>query len=470
VLVTTVTAAPSGGALTMNDAASATVSGANFVVGTDNTSAFKSAISAAGSNGRLFVPPGYFLLTGKANSGAPITLSSSGGMLGAGSKAVNAGETNSVLFCGDETAGLVITGSGAYEAFECDGNGVATTPLQIGTLVSGVAQPSCVGASFTDIWVQNSAGNGFTIYGAQAATFLDCRSRLNADDGYYIDGGAGNLHFWHHQETQNGGHGVRGDILVTGATGTYEDHTEDVHFYSGICDSSSTIAGLTKVTLNGAVNWTFRGTVISGSAETSGSAVVIDQSKGGYGIEFNECWFGNPSSGAGKANIEITGATGGDSDRALLIVKGAMWNSGSNSVVLDNATDSFFMGRDWFNNNKPVKGPSGSTYDIDVLLRGRTGTWFTPTFTAGWSGNAEVRVNSDGQVQFNGSATHSSSGSTVVFVLPAGYRPDHTVTIPATMGTASSHITVDSSGNVTAPDATTSGKQIFLDGISFPVR
>ena len=461
-LGTTIAAYISSGNVTLATAASTSVSSVAFTFGKDNTAAILSAISAAAGTGRLYAPPGTFMIRGGANGGAPIEFTGAVGLLGAGVNTSGSEGSNTVFFCVDATAGLLVTGSGAFQGFQVHGNNVATAPLQNGKLVSNVAQASS-GATFTSVWVSDSAGNGWTIYGAQNNSYRDCRARLNKGDGVYIDGGAGGLHFWHWEESDNAGYGVHGNNTTTGGTGTYVDHTEDIHFYSGICDGSSA-TGVGKMYLKGATNWSFPALSLVGNSSMTGPTVVLDQSSG-YGLDFSGCWvWGNSFPG-----IKVINSPTGSTPRTYLITDGVQWHNSATSVSITGSPGSNrYSGRGWMY-DLPTAGPTGGP-DGDTLIIGRTGPWITPSFGSGWSSQGIVyRINSDGVVEFKGSNTSSTGTATYLFTLDPGYRPDHTLKLPVQVNTGVTYLTIASDGTVTATGVGLL-QQIFLDGLSFPVR
>jgi hypothetical protein len=431
---------------------------------TDDTAAIQAAVNAAAAvGGTVFAPAGVYKITSQ------IEIPGSVSLVGHGPKTADTGNGNTVFLCGAAGAGILVTGSGTYRDFQCNGNATATHPLQHGKIVGGVAQATS-GATFISVWASNSASHGWWIYGAQNSAYHDCRSRLNAGDGLYIDGGAGGLHIWHWAEQENGGIGVHSDATVTGGTGTYVDHTEDIHFYSGICDgSSSTNPGTGKMSLKKATNWSFPDLSIVGNDNTSGPTVVLDQSYG-YGLDFSGCWIwantNSPIPGIQVNGTDPSSPTG--TPRAFLIMNDVQWHDATITIVNAPNANRFYA-RSWMYDNAAPVGPSGGPA-ADTLLIGRTGAWVTPTYASGWSSQGiKYRINADGAVQFMGSATASNLTASQLFTLGLGYRPDHTLELPVQNGSGSTYVTITSAGVVSTPNPGLFGS-VWMDGVSFPVR
>jgi hypothetical protein len=429
---------------------------------TDDTSAIQSAVTAAAAvGGIVFAPAGSYKITSQ------IEFSGSVSLVGEGPKTADTGDGATVFLCAAAGAGILITGCGTYRDFQCDGTSTATAPLQHGKLVGGVAQATR-GATFICVWASNSAAAGWRIYGALDASYHDCRARINAGDGLYIDGGAGRLHFWHWEESENGGIGVHADGAITGGTGTYVDHTEDIHFFSGICDgSSSTNPGTGKISLAKATNWSFPDHSIVGNTNTSGPTVVLDQSSG-YGLDFSGCWFwANTNSSLPAIKVNGTGPSSG-TPRTFLLVNDAQFHDATVTIVGSPGINRF-IGRSWMYDNAAPVGPSGGPA-ADTLLIGRTGAWVTPTYASGWSSQGiKYRINADGVVQFMGSVTAGSLTASQLFTLGLGYRPDHTVELPIQNGSGSTYVTITAAGVVSTPNPGLFG-QVWMDGASFPTR
>ncbi|HET7567523.1 MAG TPA: glycosyl hydrolase family 28-related protein [Gaiellaceae bacterium] len=436
---------------------------------TDDTSAIPAAVSdAAAVGGVVFAPAGVYRITSQ------IEFSGSVSLVGVGAKAKgdiatqDPGSGNTVFLCDAASAGILVTSNGTFRDFECDGNNTATVPLQHGKLVSGVAQATS-GATFVCVWVKNSAGNGFTVYGAQNSAYHDCRARINAGDGLYVDGGAGGLTFWHWEESDNAHYGVHGDAQVSGGTGTYQTHTEDIHFFSGICDGGS-VNGIGKMKLRKAVNWSFPALSLVGSSHMSGPTVDLDQTDG-YGLDFSGCWIWGNSNYAG-IQVGGTGPSTG-TPRAFLVTNDIEWHNSGSSVTVTGAPGiNRFVARGWMYENAAPVGPSSGPA-IDTMLEGRNGGWVTPNpWAPGWSSQGiKYRVNADGAVEFTGAATASNLTASQLFTLAAGYRPSATVTLPAphSASGAISYVTITSAGVVSTPNPGLFG-QVWMDGLSFPTR
>ena len=427
----------------------------------DDTSAIQAAVTAASAvGGTVYAPPGKYKITSQIEFPGTV------GLTGGGTKASGTQTANTVFSCTTASAGILVTGSGTFRNFECDGTTVATAPLQHGKLVSGVAQATS-GATFVCVWSYNSAGAGFTIYGAQDSSYHDCRAQFATGDGFLIEGGAGGLHFWHLQVAQNTGYDIHAPALVTGGTGTFGDHTEDVHFYSGICDGLGTTTGAGKIRLRKATNWSFPDLSIVGGPHINGPTVDLDQSNG-YGIDFTGAWIWGNQSFPG-IDVKGTGPTSGKA-QTFLITDDVEWHQSGSSVTIEGLPGvNRFGARGWMFENQPPAGPSGGP-DGDTLLIGRTGDWVSPNFASGWSTQQiKYRVNSDGAVEFKGSAAAGNTTASLLFTLDPGYRPSRTIQLPVMQTNGASYVTISTTGTVTTPNPGLL-KTVWMDGVSFPVR
>jgi hypothetical protein len=439
---------------------------------TDDTAAIAEAIAnAAAVGGTVYVPPGTYLITG------PLTISSPGGLVGSGGNPGTAGAAT-VFKCGSSTAGIVVACPGTYEGFCVDGNATATTPLQIGTLSGGNATTAASHNTFIDVWVKGSAGDGWTIYGSQGSSYHHCGSTGNSQDGLHIDGGAGDLDFWNFSTSGNGRYGVRGATAVTGGTGTYGGHCENVRFFGGAIGASGD-SGTSAVYLRGAVGWRLHDASIRGDG-LGGPAVDLDQSAG-YALDFSRCRIKSHVSGSspGKACIQVAGTPPGGLPTGIhrqtfLITDGVRFLGGDSSVYFAVGSSAFlYTALDWVCDDTTSKAVSASGQPAaDTLLAGRPGIWVNVTSGYG-TGTVGYRIDELGHVQLRGTVT--GSGGTIL-TLPAGYRPTPVdsnpmvfLAAPGTTGTGGKTATVSitSAGVVSA--TVTVGSTVNLDGIRFPV-
>ncbi|HET7567525.1 MAG TPA: glycosyl hydrolase family 28-related protein [Gaiellaceae bacterium] len=435
---------------------------------TDDTNAIAAAIAAAEAvQGTVFVPPGTYLITGQ------LTLSGPGGLTGAGGNPGSSGAAT-VFLCGSSSAGILVAGPGTYQGFCVDADGTATTPLQVGTLSGGDATDVGSYSTFVDVWVTDSAGNGWTIYGAQANSFYDCGATGSTDDGVYVDGGAGGLCFWGFLESGSGRYGVHAGVSVTGGSGTRVDRTEGVRFYGGSLRTKSTDpAATSKVYLRGAYDWKFRDVTIVGD-NLSGPTVDLDQSAGEL-LDFSSCRISATVTGnhPGIACIDVSGTppTGADA-LPFLITDKIRFTAGDTSVYIDAAGNYTYQALDWIldaTDDGTNGGPAAGTgLDVNVLLVGRAGKWqdATSLHKTGWdTSGVSYRRDALGHVELKGTATYSSGGTGAILQLPAGYRPAATVHVPVALASGTpTDVTVASDGTVTGV-----AQNLHLDGIRFPV-
>jgi hypothetical protein len=428
---------------------------------TDSTAAILAAIAASGSAGVIYAPAGIYLITGGANGGHPITFSGTVQLIGEGGRASDAGTT---FLCGDVAAGLVLNGSALYQGFLIHGDNVATLPLQRGLSTGGGAY-----GVFKDVWVTNSAQDGWTIIGSQNDAYYSCGSDSSARDNLYIDGGAGGLDFYHWEEANSGRYGLHADALVSGRAGSYGSFTEDVHFWGGIFDAvTGGAACVSKIYLRHATDYAFPKANLVGMA-CSGPTVDIDQSSC-FGIDFDGAYIWAAASGKGTspghACIQISG-TSTAPQIVSVRTDGVYFVAGDTSVYVATAAANI-TAANWLadlTSNGPVA--ASGLPGIDTMLKGRTGEWQIPANASGWSGAVAYRVGSSGRIEFKGTV-EGPSGSTA-FTLSLGYRPPAiaylSVITPNGFGVAA----VEPSGAVVVAEINgTTTKGVYFDGLSLP--
>lgn len=474
VLSTTIAAYLAPSAVMLADAAQTTVTGAAFAYGHDDTAAIVAAIAAAAPRGgTVLAPPGTYMIRASENDGGPIELSGGVGLLGNGASSPNAPsqpDNPTTFLCGDALAGLLFNGSGTYQGFCCDGNSIATAPLQDGKIVGGQASASSRNARFLEIWVINSSSAGWTVYGSQGNSYFDCRSLENALYGIYIDGGAGNLDFLNWQEEGTAAtykYGLYADAQVPGGAGTFGDHTENIRFSSGIIDGSA--SGVSRVYLRHAVNWNFTAMIIVGNASAiTGPCIDLDQGYG-YGLDFSTCWIW-AGSGAGQACIQVSGQPpAGTEPVTFLNTDGAFFVNGDTSVLLK-GYGNYYSAAAWIYDQTSTGPVAASGLPaIDTLLRGRQGAWQSVTVSAPspWSGTVFYRIDSNGLVRLKGSVSSTAAGGgPIIDALPLGYRPAASITVPASTSAGPGVVTITPDG-VVSGSSVASGGAMYLDGITF---
>jgi hypothetical protein len=472
-----------GKSLTMRDPAPATVTNAEFSYGTDDTAAIVAAINAAGDDGVVYFSGGIYTILGASNGHQPIELSGRGGMRGRGGTMVpNAGvgyrDPNTVILCADADAGLLLNGTARYESFMCDGNNIATSPLRLGTVTAGVVTKAPSEATFIDVWVTLSLGNGWEIYGAQSCSFHACGSKDNALDGVHIDGGSSNLRFVHLEEYGNNQYGIHGDQHVQ-AMGGGTKATTGMRFYSGLCDGAGSIQKtVSKVYLRGAVDWRFPELIMV--ASNFGPTVDLDQSSC-YGIDLSDCRIigGGQDSTDPEANdvgIQITGNAPDNVVGTFLDVGGCKFTQAVNSIsVLGDPKGYRYAAVDgWWDSSSAGAATLDTLPAIDSMFPGRTGDWRTASVLAPWSGTVTYRIMGEDWVQLSGAVTYSGSGTGPVFVLPTGYRAESGgFQVPVPTSAAPGVVSVAATGEVSVapagPAPYTANTSVSLDGVSFPV-
>lgn len=471
VLSTTIASYTSATQVTLTAPAGTTVSNANFAFGTDDTAAILATIGAAASVGTVYAPPGIYTIRGASNSNAPISFASKGGLVGSGGNPLSAGPATTFL-CSDATAGIVTASAGTYQGFCCDGNHIATTPLQNGTVVSGSSTTVGSGATFIDVWATASMGNGWTIYGSQNCSYYDCGSIKNAQDGVYVDGGAGGLAFWGFIESASVRYAVHGGINVTGGTGTRGGKTEAIRFYGGrLSTVSSDPAAASKVYLRGAYDWKFHDVTILGDNLT-GPTVDLDQSAGEV-LDFSSCRISATVTGnnPGLACIKVGGSPpGGASALVFLVTDKIRFTAGDTSVYLAAVGNYRYSALDWVF-DATAHGPTGASgLDVETYLRGRAGVWHSTSASSPWSGTVKYRIDWQGEVELQGILSSSGGGGTI-FTVPSGYRPGGgsgpTMQLPVALANGAAAVTVAGTGVVASTYTGTSN--LYLDGIRFPV-
>jgi hypothetical protein len=427
----------------------------------DSTAAILAAVAAAQSVGIVFAPAGVYLMKGASNGGHPITIAGSCQLIGQGGRASLPGTT---FLCGDATAGLVLNGSALYQGFLVNGGGIATLPLQRG-LSSGAGAY----AEFNDVWVINSAQDGWTIISSQNDSYYSCGSDSSARDNLYIDGGAGGLDFFHWEEANAGRYGVHGDALITGAPESYVTWTETVRFWSGIFDAvAGGVPGVSKLYLRSAKDWAFPKVNVIGMT-CSGPAVDIDQSTCS-GIDFGGAyfWAATTSGGAnpGHACIQVSG-TNPTPQIVAVRTDGAYFVAGDTSVYVETA-DANISAANWMA-DLSVNGPvaAGGLAGIDTMLKGRTGEWQVATPATGWTGSLGYRIGPNSRVEFKGDLAGPSG--TTAFTLPAGYRPVVDNFLMVVMPTGMGFAAIETSGAVVPVQISGQTAQgVYCDGLTFP--
>jgi hypothetical protein len=117
---------------------------------------------------------------------------------------------------------------------------------------------------------------------------------------------------------------------------------------------------------------------------------------------------------------------------------------------------------------------SGGTWGawVEVAKYGQPEAWTAPTLLNSWivynSYNAGYYKNPFSEVKFKGYITGGTKTSgTVLFTLPAGYRPGQNLVLNITTGTTSVMIAIGTNGNVSLNADYSAGTYIALDNISF---
>jgi hypothetical protein len=486
-------AGPSGGLLstriiavvdtssvTVADAASTSVTNAVFTYGSDDTAAIVAVIAAAGDTGTVFLPGGIYTILGASNGGQPILHDGRGGILGCGGKLVPSFDafwmSNSVLLCCDATAGLVANGCARYESFMCDGNHIATTPLQNGIVANNTVATAGSNATFIDVWARLAANTGWAIYGARENTYYDCGSCDNRREGLHIDGGAEGLDFFHFHERGNPGYGIHGDDLIA-AVGGATAPTRRIRFYSGLCDGA---AGAPprgpKLYLRNAEDWRFPEMIFVGLGD-EGATIDLDQSQGS-GIDLSDCWVFAPSrnTNPGFACIEVNGNAPPDATGMFLKTDGCHFTQADNSVSVkgDKGGYTYAAVDGWWDETKFGPVAAAGLPAVDTLFAGRTGGWQTAAVLAPWSGNVTYRFMGEGWVECRGTAQYSGTGSGPLFTLPMGYRPDgSTRRLPVVASSGAGVLTITTGGDVVPSPvglaAFPANTTVYLDGAKFPV-
>lgn len=476
VLVAKIVTVNSATSVTLDTAASTTVSGAEFSYGTDDTTKIQNTINAlvsAGANGVVFVPPGIYTITSQLQIN-PGSTSYQIGLVGAGGRCVpNVSAAATVFLCANAGAGLLVNGWGSSRGFLCHGNNIATAPLVNGVLTGGIATNGCSYCTFADVWSTASAGNGWGIFGCQNNSYWDCGTTNNAGDGLYIDGGAGGEEFWRFHESGSRQYGVHGDIHDD-AAGGYLTFTGNVHFFGGeLISDGTTSRGVSKIYNRGGQDWKFLDMVIRGD-NLSGPTVDLGQGAafGSYGLDFSGCFISATPTGnnPGLACIQISEGPFLNAKYLFAKMDRIRFLAGDTSVYIAAANGYYrYSGIGWIFDNT-THGPVGASNinGIDTLLEGRTGAWQSASLAASWSGTVKYRIRSDGQIELKGSAVWSSGAAATIFTLPTGYRPTSgSPRITAVRSDGVKYVTVDTGGNV---GTTTTGGAltVYLDGVCFP--
>lgn len=460
VLSTTIAAVLTSTKVMLTHPALAGVSNAGFSFGTDDTVAITAAASAASAtNSIVFAPAGIYTILGSSyngdeSGGSQIHLLSRGGLLGQGGAGAN-----TVFLCADETAGISTYANARYQGFMCDGNNVATTPLWngvvtgpdtvgttggVGTPTGGLPTGVPAGTvtdnavsygTFVDVWATRSAGNGWAIMSCQNNSYYHCGTTDNAQDGLYLDGGAGGHDFFNFYERGSLRYGVYSDTKFPTVYG-YEDSVQDIRFFGGTFDADPGRRGVSKVFLQFAYDWRFLGTKIVGTNLT-GPTVSLDQTQL-YGHKFVGCWiWATPKqTNPGNACVHINGVAIDNNHFSIVKTDGCAFVAGDNSVIVTSNNEYYvYPAIGWLfdatTHGPAAPSPVSAVTSVphltlpaaDALLVGRTGAWQQAALAAGWTGAVYYRIMAEGWVQLKGSAQSQSSTGGAIFTLPIGYRP-----------------------------------------------
>jgi len=499
VLSTTIASVTSASTVVLGAPASSSVSDAAFAYGTDDTAAIVAAITAAGDEGIVYLPPGIFTIRGASNAGGPLVHTGRGGIRGRGGKATSLADpqqgSNSVLLCSDATAGLIANGSARYESFSCDGNGIATRPLQNGIVVSGTVTAPCSHAMFIDVWATGSAGTGWSINGGTANGYYDCGTTDNALDGLSIDGGASSLLFLAFRQHGDLRYGIRGDELVNAPGGTKQP-TRGIRFVTSVFgDGDGRPAGTSTVYLRNAVDWRFPSTTIHGGNIT-GPTVDLDQTHG-YGIDLSGCWISSSrdpaglpavaassarasqrylrtANGPGYACIQISGSPTSTDERLFLVVDGCHLLDGDTSIYVKGAPGAarYSATGGWDDTTRFGPAVDAGVPVFDSLFDGRTGPWVDVAAAAPWSGTVSFRVMAERWVELKGTVELTGSGTGPLLTLPPGCRPladTKCLPVVASSGLAVAVVTPSGEVSVVPTGATPfpALADVRLDGASF---
>jgi hypothetical protein len=432
----------------------------------DSTAALLAAIAAAGTTGRIYAPAGTFLITGAQNHGKPVVFDGDGVFEGAGSKWNGGPGAGTIFKCGDQTAGIVLNGSGMSANFTVDGNGVAITPLQ-----RGLQQGAGSFGTFMNIAVVNSAQDGWTIVSSQNDAYYSCASHQSARDNLNIDGGAGGLDFYHWNDSACGRYGIHSDGQIGGLEGSYVNHTEAVRFWGGITEVGSFLGftesqagtGISRIMLTHAIDWAFPSMNIYG-VDMSGPAVHVDQGTC-YAINLSDALiFSNKSGGSpGQAGVQIDGPPGYG---AGVNLTGTFFVAGDTSVYVAEGSPTILATSLLdHTTNGPVA--AAGVPAIFSLLEGYTGPWVAADLAKGWSGTAHYRIDGLGRVELRGRIV-GPSGATAL-TLPNGYTPANIPTLLVLMGDGVGSLAIDDRGAVVPTQLSgDTTKGVVLDGLSFP--
>lgn len=147
----------------------------------DDTTHIQAALDACASEGGTVVaPPGRFLVS------APIVVPSGVNFWGAGMDASLAGGT--VILCSTADSGVAFGERGVGNTggvsgnFGIDGNDVASVGMYVGL---------CIGRTFQNVEVRDSAGIGLLVEEAQNNTFIGIQTDGAATYGFDLNGGCG---------------------------------------------------------------------------------------------------------------------------------------------------------------------------------------------------------------------------------------------------------------------------------------
>jgi hypothetical protein len=388
-------------------------------------------------------------------------------------------DPNTILLCGDATAGFVLNGCARYEGFSFHGNNIGTAPLRVGTVVGNQVVEAPVHATFIDLWATESAGTGWAIHGARNCSFHSCGAKDNEVDGLYIDGGASGLHFFHLEEFGNFRYGIHGNHLVEAASGVTEP-TTGIRFYSGLCDGAGGLRKtVSKVYLRNAIDWRFPELIMV--ASNFGPTVDLDQSLG-HSLDFTDSRIiGGGQDGTGNdVGIQISGTPPDDTVHTFLKVGGGKFTQAVNSISVlgDPRKYRYSAVGGWWDSSTAGAAVAPGLPPVDTLFPGRTGDWQTALVLAPWSGTVTYRIMGESWVELAGNVRYTGTGSGIACNLPAGYRPSsagHRVpagtTAGATSGSAVVLITGAGDVSVTPVGGGSFGTNttVSFEGLGFPV-
>lgn len=447
-----------------------TPTGAKGDGATDDTAALNTWLAGVGVNGGIASLPtalsGAYGIKGRVVVPGNVRLIGGGSGWQPSSGSAPGAAPYTTIKCLTSGAGVDFVGGtgGSTEHITIDGNSIATQPLRDGVSVSEFPQDRM----WVSVYVLNSAQDGWAICASQNSTYINCRTVNAARDALVIDGNAGGLNFYNWKDlTFTGRWSINAPNLISG--GPYGNITGDVTFFGGVLDYGAGQTQLGKVNLVAAAGWTFAKMPIVGLGCT-GPVVVIDTSTCNN-IDLGKSLLYAP---AGIACLHVAGAAGGF---ALIDVGGVEFVEGGTSIYVATGATTNIQGytaaQDFTTN-----GPVAQTGDINLILPGRVGKWQAATYLNTWAAlpgqdALAYRISADGDhVELRGTAG-SGTDNTVVFQLPAGYRPLSTRLVPVAMSGGMGALSYSSlTFNVTIAQfsGASSTTGTFFYSISLPLR